>query len=102
MAVGAITPFRPTGTVSLSASTTSAAIPLSGGGDSVVVTNIGAALAYVRFGADPSIAASAADMPVLAGNKVMLSVSSLVTHVAAVLAQGSGTILFTRGDGSFI
>ena len=56
MAIGSITPFRPTGTVSLSAGTSSAAVALAGGGDSVVVTNTSASLAYVRFGADPSVA----------------------------------------------
>ena len=66
MANGSITPFRPTGTASLSASTSSAAVLLVGGGDSVVVTNTSASLAYVRFGADPSVSASNADMPVMA------------------------------------
>ena len=58
MAIGSITPFRPTGTVSLSAGTLSAAVALAGGGDSVVVTNASASLAYVAFGADQSATAS--------------------------------------------
>ncbi len=102
MANGSITPFRPTGTASLSASTASAAVLLVGGGDSVVVTNTSASLAYVRFGADPSIAASNADMPVMANARLMLAVNSLVKYAAAVLAVGSGTVLFTRGDGSYV
>ena len=75
---------------------------LAGGGDSVVVTNTSASLAYVRFGADPSVSASTADMPVMANSRVMLSVNSLVSYAAAVLASGSGTVLFTRGDGSYV
>jgi hypothetical protein len=102
MAIGSITPFRPTGTVSLSAGTTSATVLLTGGGDSVVVTNPSGSLAYVRFGADPSVSASPVDMPVMANSKVMLSVNGLVSHAAAVLAAGSGSILFTRGDGSYV
>jgi hypothetical protein len=102
MAIGAITPFRPTGTVSVSAGTTSAVAMLAGGGDAVVVTNISSSLAYVRFGADPSVSASTEDMPVIANQKVMLSVSSLVSHVAVVLAIGSGAVLFSRGDGAFV
>jgi hypothetical protein len=102
MAVGSITPFRPTGTVSLSAGTSSGAILLAGGGDSVVVTNTTASLAYVRFGADPSVSAMIADMPVLPNSRVMLSVNGLVSHAAAVLATGSGVVLFTRGDGSYV
>jgi len=102
MAVGSITPFRPTGTVSLTTSTSSAAVELAGGGDSVVVTNTTASLAYVRFGADPSVSAATADMPVLANARVMLSVNGLIRFAAAVLAAGSGTVLFTRGDGSYV
>ena len=102
MAIGSITPFRPTGTASLSAGTSSATVALAGGGDSVVVTNTSASLAYVRFGADPSVSASNADMPVMANSRMMLAVNSLVRYAAAVLAAGSGTVLFTRGDGSYV
>ncbi len=102
MAIGSITPFRPTGTVSLSASTSSTAIPLAGGGDTIVVTNTTTSLAYVRFGADPAVSATSADMPVLANSRVMLSANNLVNYAAGVLVGGSGTVLFTRGDGSFV
>jgi len=102
MAVGSVTPFRPTGTVSLSAGTSSASKLLMGGGESVVVTNISSSLAYVRFGADPTVSASSIDMPVLANSKVTLLVNDLVTYAAAILVAGSGTILFTRGDGSYL
>jgi len=102
MAVGSITPFRPTGTASLNAGTSSASVPLVGGGDSVVVTNTSASLAYVAFGADRSIMACTHDMPVRANATAMLTVNSLVVYAAAVLASGSGTVLFTRGDGSYV
>ena len=104
MAIGSITPFRPTGTASLSASTSSAAVALAGGGESIVVTNTTASLAYIRFGADPRCRPQIADMPVMANSRVMLSANSLVTYGAAVLASGSGTgaVLFTRGDGSYV
>jgi hypothetical protein len=41
-------------------------------------------------------------MAVMANSRAMLSANSLVTHGAAVLASGSGTVLFTRGDGSYV
>jgi hypothetical protein len=75
---------------------------LSGGGDSVVVTNAATGLAYVRFGSDSSIAASAGDMPILAGNRLILSVNSLISYAAAISPTGSGSVLFSRGDGSII
>ena len=102
MAIGSITPFRPTGTASINASTSPSAVALTGGGDTVVVTNATTSLAYVRFGADPSISATSVDMPVLPNSRVMLTVNSLVTHAAVVLVSGTGTVLFTRGDGSFV
>jgi hypothetical protein len=95
-------PFRPTGTAALSATTASAVVLLVGGGDSVVVTNTSASLAYVRFGADSTVSASNADMPVLANTRVMLAVNSLVRYAAAVLISGNGSVLFTRGDGSYV
>jgi len=38
----------------------------------------------------------------MANSKVMLSVNSLVSHGAAILTSGSGAVLFTRGDGSYV
>jgi hypothetical protein len=102
MPLGSVSPFRPTGTVSVSVGSVSANAPLSGGGDSVVVTNTTSAMAYVRFGSDPTVTASTTDMPVLAASKLILSVNSLITYVAAVSPTGSGSVLFSRGDGSFV
>jgi hypothetical protein len=100
MSVGTTSPFRPMGTVSLNAGTTAASIPLAGSGESAVVTNPTASLAYVRFGRDPSIIATSADMPVLPNSRVVLSIYPMIAYAAAVLASGSGSVLFTRGDGS--
>jgi hypothetical protein len=75
---------------------------LSGGGDSIVVTNTTTALAYVRFGSDATVTASIADMPILAGSKLILSINSLISYAAAISPSGSGSILFSRGDGSFL
>ncbi len=102
MAIGSTQPFRPAGTVSLAAGTSSASVALTGSGETVVVTNTAAALAFVRFGADPSVSASSIDMPVLPGARVMLAANSLITYASALLVGGSGNVLFTTGDGSFI
>ena len=102
MPIGSVSPFRPTGTVSLAANSVSANIPLSGGGDTVVVTNPSSVLAYVRFGSDATVAATTTDMPILASSRLILSVNSLITYAAAITSSGSGTILFSRGDGSIL
>jgi hypothetical protein len=102
MPLGSVSPFRPTGTISISVGSVSANAPLSGGGDTVVVTNTTSALAYIRFGSDSTVTASTADMPILAGNRLILSVNSLISYAAAISPSGSGSVLFSRGDGSFI
>jgi hypothetical protein len=102
MPLGSVSPFRPTGTVSVSVGSTSANAQLSGGGDSVVVTNTTNSLAYIRFGSDPSITASTTDMPILANSRLILSVNSLISYAAAISPSASGIVLFSRGDGSFV
>jgi hypothetical protein len=102
MALGSSSAFRPTGTVSMIAATTTSVVALSGGGEVVLVTNATSSLAFVRFGADPSVAASSSDMPVQSGTRAMLAVNPFVTHAAVLLTAGTGTVLLTRGDGSFV
>jgi hypothetical protein len=102
MPLGSVSPFRPTGTVSVSVSALSANVPLSGGGDTVVVTNTTASLAYIRFGSDSTVAAAVSDMPILGSSKLILSVNSLISYAAAVSPSGSGSVLFSRGDGSIV
>ena len=102
MPLGSISPFRPTGTVGVTAGSTSVNVPLSGGGDSVVVTNTTNAIAYVRFGSDSTITASTADMPVLPISKLLLSANSLIIYAAAVIPSGTGSVMFSRGDGSVV
>ena len=102
MPLGSVSPFRPTGTTSVSVGGVSANAPLLGGGDSVVITNTTGALAYVRFGSDPTVTASTSDMPILAGSRMILSINSLISYAAAISPLGSGAILFSRGDGSFL
>jgi hypothetical protein len=41
-------------------------------------------------------------MPILPSSRLILSVNSLITYAAAVTPSGSGTILFSRGDGSIL
>jgi hypothetical protein len=102
MPLGSVSPFRPTGTVSISSGIASTNVPLSGGGDSVVVTNTSGTLAFIRFGSDPTVTASPSDMPVLPNSQLILSINSLISYAAALSPSGSGTIFFSRGDGSIV
>jgi hypothetical protein len=102
MALGSSSAFRPSGTVSITAGTTTSAVALNGGGESVLVTNATSSLAFVRFGADASVIASTSDMPIQPAARVMLAVNPFITYAAILLMTGTGTVFLTRGDGSFV
>lgn len=102
MSIGSSLPFSPAGTVSLAATTASASQQLAGGGETMLVTNATNSLAFVRFGADPGVVATFADLPILPGNRALIKVNSLISYAAGVLSVGAGSIYFTRGEGSVI
>ena len=102
MAIGSTQPFIPAGTATLAATTAPGSVALSGAGDTVLVTNAAASVAFVRFGAAASVAAGPGDMPVLPNSRVLLGVNGLITHAAAALAAGTGQVFFTLGGGSSI
>lgn len=100
MSSGTSLPFRPSGTASVAGSTSAASVGLVGGGSSVLVFNASGAVAFVRFGMDAALAAGTGDTPVPAGTRMLIDAGRLATHASAVLAAGTGTVYFTRGDGS--
>jgi hypothetical protein len=102
MPLGSVSPFRPTGSIGLSVGVVSTNVALAGGGDTIVVTNPSANLAFIRFGADATVIATTSDMPVLPNSNVILSVNSLIKFAAALTSSGTGSILFSRGDGSTV
>jgi hypothetical protein len=67
-----------------------------------VVTNTSSALGYIKFGSDATVTATTTDMPILSSSRLILSVNSLISYAAAIIPSGSGTILFSRGDGSIL
>ena len=102
MSIGSSQPFRPAGTASLAAGIASSVVTLAGGGDSLLVTNATSSVAFIRLGSSANVVATATDMPVLPGSRVLLGINPLITTVAVMLATGSGSLFFTRGDGSSI
>ncbi len=99
MATGSTQPFRPAGTVSLSASTTPATVALAGGGSAVLIYNASAATAFVRLGAAAGLLAAAIDTPVPAGGRMLIDGGPFVNYASAILSGGTGTVYFTLGDG---
>jgi hypothetical protein len=87
-------------TVAIASSTVSANTPLAGNGESILITNPNSSVAYVRFSSDPAVLAAISDTPILPNSKMLLRCGPLVLYCAVVLASGSGSVMFTRGDGS--
>ncbi len=102
-------PFRPlpNGTVSLSASTSSAAVGLAGaprgGRYQVRIVCTGSTPFFLKFG-QSGLIATANDIPFPAPCDEVLTVANRddnpVTHAAAITASGTATVYLTSGDGA--
>ncbi|MCA7118188.1 MAG: hypothetical protein LGL72_01955 [Acidibrevibacterium sp.] len=100
MAIGSTQPLMVSATATLAAGTTSTAIALAGSGEAVLVYNASAALAFIRFGMDNSVTATSADVPIPPGSRMLIHAGEFAKTVAAVLASGSGSLYFSRGQGT--
>jgi hypothetical protein len=102
LSIGATNPFQPMATVTMATSTVSANVQLTTGGESVLITNPNPSLAFVKFGSDPTVQATTGDTPILPNSRLLLRCGPLVSYCAAFLLSGTGSVLFTRGDGSSV
>jgi hypothetical protein len=103
-----MTPFRPilNGTVSIGASTSSAASALAGaprsGPYQVRVVCTGTTPFFLKFGVS-GLSATSGDIPFPAPCDEVLTLSNRddnpVTHAAAITASGTATVYLTSGDG---
>lgn len=93
-------PFGPMqgGTVSISASTTSADEAIAVGQHQLHVANPTSAVAFVRTGRGAT-AATAADFPVLPGTDRIISIQPSHDMAAVILSAGTGTVYVTPGTG---
>ena len=99
MSVGAVQPFQPSYTISISASTVTANANLPAGGTSVLVTNAASDYAFVRLGS-AGVLATPNDTPVPAGARLLLHAPEAVTAISLVLNSGAGTVFVSRGTGT--
>lgn len=65
---------------------------------SVCVTNLGAAVAYVRCGGS-TVVATTADFPVLAGTQVTIGKEADFTHIAVIAPSGTPDVHAIPGSG---
>lgn len=99
MSVGAVQPFQPSYTISLSASTVATSAKLAAGGTSLLVTNAASDYAFVRLGS-VGVSATPADTPVPAGARLLLHAPEPVVAISIVLNSGTGTVFVSRGTGT--
>ena len=97
------TGFSPTGTTkNIAATTTSGrvALPVYTTNRTVRAYNATGGVAFIEFGQATVAAVVATSMPLGPGATEFFDVGPGVTHVAAILAAGAGTIYFTEGQGA--
>ena len=99
MSVGAVQPFQPSYTISLAASTVAVNQPLPAAGTSVLVTNAASDYTFVRLGI-AGVAATANDIPVPAGARLLLHAPEPVSAISVLLNSGTGRVFVSRGTGT--
>jgi hypothetical protein len=92
-----LAPFAQTGTVSISATTSSARAALANTDDVLVVPNAGSVTLYVKPG-DSTVTAATTDFAIPPGQVATLDVSA-ATHVAYITASGSVSTTAQQGTG---
>jgi hypothetical protein len=76
-------------------------VTLGGTGPSLLVYNSSSGTAFLVLGANRTLTATAAALPVPAGSQVLLGIGATVNAAAVILQTGTGTVFLTRGSGSF-
>lgn len=91
--------FAPSGspTVLLAASTTTSSASLDPNSSTVRVVNVGASMAFIKFGTG-ALTATAADMPIASGATETFT-KATADKVAAITSTGTATLYFTNGEG---
>lgn len=104
MAAGHIfTPFTPT--VSIAASTSSARVARTLLPNSqqtpceLRIMNPGSSIIFVEFGDSTVVASALTSMPILPSSVESFMINPAITHVAAIMAAGTGTLYVTTGLG---
>ena len=95
---GSTQPFKPSGTVTVTATVASVSAPLTSG-DTVLVFNASAAVAYVAFG-NGAATATTASFPVPAVASRLVNIGPVVNTAAVMLGTGAGNVYVSAGTGT--
>lgn len=89
--------FTPTGQASLAVTTSSASVAFGSSGPTALVTNNGAATAYIALGAS-GVTAAPSGYPVNPGQSVTFDIGAN-TYLAAITSAGTASLAITTGTG---
>lgn len=83
--------------LSVTTGTANVAVPGSSVVNQMMVTNLGDAIAFVKFGIDATLAASINCYPLSPGYDLTLPINP---YIAAITESGTTTLLITTGNGT--
>jgi hypothetical protein len=93
----------PQGTITISATTSSAATALAtaglGGVRQLEISNAGTGAVFVETGASTITAAVASGYPVLPSQCKVITINAAVTHIAMITGSGTQTVYVSVGVG---
>lgn len=94
--------FSPIGnTVNAAVTATTAALAITEGGDTVLVTNVGSLTIFIKFGDSTVTAALATSTPVLPNSAQTFrrGIAQLAQYIAVISTATGNTVYVTTGEG---
>lgn len=92
-------PFTPGANFSISVTTTTGNVAITGAGTTLRLANVSAVECFVATGVGSGVAATTAGFSVPGNSQVLITVPSATTYLAAITAATTTTLRISRGDG---
>ena len=90
--------FTPAANASISVTTTTGNVAISGTGGTLRLANVTSVECFVKVG-ESTVVATTSDFSVPGNTVAFISVPNTATHVAAITASSTATLRISRGDG---
>lgn len=87
-------------TATLSATTASSNVALTGVGSSIRVYNAGSVAVFIAWGSSATVAATTGGYPIAPGEIEIISLPGETRYVAGITASGTATVYLTPGEGA--
>jgi hypothetical protein len=98
MSTGSTQPFAASATATFAATTSTLSAPL-GSGDTALVYNASAGIAFVSFGNGAAVA-TLTGVPIPPGATRLLYIGPVANFAAVILSTGTGNVYVTSGNGT--